>query len=255
VDMLKIFIGFDERQPLSYTVLQHSVLWRASKPVTISPLVLKTLPITRRGLTPFTFSRFLVPWLCDYKGWALFLDLDMLVLGDISELFSYADDSKAVVVCKEQQRFEWASAMLFNCGHPANKMLTPDYIEDPNRCKRPHGIDWVGDESLIGSFPAEWNHCVGYEKPMPDAKIAHYTMGIPAFPEVRGCEFTNEWMQDLKTATATQPWLKLMGHSVHAQKLQDGRIVPKLHPDARAERAKQQQAKAAQQQGQPAGAS
>ncbi len=247
MDVLPIFIGFDERQPLSYTVLQHSVLWRSSKPVTISPLVLRTLPITRRGLTPFTFSRFLVPWLCDYKGWALFLDLDMLVQGDIAELFSYTDDSKAVVVCKEQQRFEWASAMLFNCGHEANKILTPEYIEDPNRCVRPHGIDWVTDESLIGSFPSEWNHCVGYEKPRPDAKIAHYTQGIPYFPEVRGCEYTDEWMSDLRTATSTQPWVRLMGNSVHAQKLPDGTIVPKLHPKARAYRQQVAQAKAAQQ--------
>lgn len=245
MDMLRVFIGFDERQPLSYTVLQHSLLWRASKPVTISPLVLRTLPITRRGLTPFTFSRFLVPWLCDYKGWALFLDLDMLVLGDISELFSYQDDSKAVVVCKDQQRFEWASAILFNCGHPANKVLTPDYIEDPNRCVKPHGIDWVESEDLVGAFPAEWNHCVGYGKDRPGAKIAHYTMGIPAFPEVRGCEYTEEWMKDYKTATATQPWLKLMGNSVHAQKLPDGTIVPKLHPKAREEQRKAAEARAA----------
>ena len=51
--MLKIFIGFDERQILSFTTLVASVYEAASKPVAISPLVLETLPITRRGLTPF----------------------------------------------------------------------------------------------------------------------------------------------------------------------------------------------------------
>ncbi|MEM1423636.1 MAG: ABC-F family ATP-binding cassette domain-containing protein, partial [Planctomycetota bacterium] len=110
------------------------------------------------------------------------LDLDMLVLGDIAELFDYADEEKAIVVCKQQKRFEWASAMLFNCGHPANAVLTPDYVEDPERCRTPHEITWVEDQSLIGAFPSEWNHCVGYEPPRADAKLAHYTMGIPAFP-------------------------------------------------------------------------
>ena len=233
-DPLRIFIGFDERQPVSYTVLQHSILWRASKPVTISPLVLRTLPLTRRGLTPFTFSRFLVPWLCDYKGWALFLDLDMLVLGDIAELFSYANDSKAVVVCKEQNRFEWASAMLMNCGHPANRVLTPDYVQDPQRCQRPHSIDWVGNDDLVGAFPPEWNHCIGYNPPRAGAKLAHYTMGIPAFPETKGCEYSAEWTKEHKVANATQPWLTLMGSSVHTTKMPDGRILPKLHPEARA---------------------
>ncbi len=228
---LRIFIGFDERQPLSYTVLQHSILWRSSKPLSISPLILRTLPIERRGLTPFTFSRFLVPWLCDYEGWALFLDLDMLVLGDIAELFGYADDRYAVVVCKNELRFEWPSAMLFNSEHPANRILTPDYVDDPKRCKKPHGIDWLEDEALIGEFPAEWNHLVGYDPPRKDAKLVHYTMGIPALPEVRGCEYTEEWLRDQKVANSSRPWLELMGNSVHAAKLSDGRILPKLHPD------------------------
>ena len=236
---LRIFIGFDERQPVSYTVLQNSILQRSSRPVTISPLVLKTLPITRRGLTPFTFSRFLVPWLCDWQGWALFLDLDMLVLGDIAELFGYADESKAVVVCQEQQRFEWASAILFNCAHQANRVLQPDYVEDPKRCVKPHSIDWVGSDALIGSFPAIWNHCVGYNPPRPGAKLAHYTMGIPAFPEIRGCEYSEEWVAEFRNATATQPWLTLMGNSVHVVKTADGRVLPKLHPEAKALMAKQ----------------
>jgi len=232
-DSLRIFIGFDERQPVSYTVLQHSILTRASRPVALTPLVLKTLPITRQGLTPFTYSRFLVPWLCGFQGWALFLDLDMLVLGDVAELFGYADDSKAVVVCTEQRRFEWASAMLFNCAHSANRVLTPDYVDDPQRCQAPHGIDWVGDAGLIGSFPPEWNHCIGYNPPRPAAKLAHYTMGIPAFPEVKGCEYSDEWHAEFRAASSTRTWATLMAHSVHACKLPDGRVLPKLHPEAR----------------------
>jgi len=243
---LRIFIGYDERQPVSYNVLQQSIVARSSKPVAITPLVLSTLPLTRRGLTPFTFSRFLVPWLCGYRGWALFLDLDMLVLGDIAELFGYIDDDKAVVVCKEQQRFEWASAILFNCGHPANAILTPDYVQDEERCKGPHTINWFKDEALIGAFPAQWNHCVGYNPPRPDAKLAHYTQGIPAFPEIKGCEFSDEWWAEFRRCGATQPWLTLMGRSVHVVKMPDGRIVPKLSEEGRAEMARQRQAKASQ---------
>jgi len=78
--VFKIFIGYDERQAVSYTTLQHSILETASGPVSVTPLILSTLPITRRGLTPFTFSRFLVPWLCNYQGHALFLDADMFLV-------------------------------------------------------------------------------------------------------------------------------------------------------------------------------
>ena len=160
---LRIFIGYDERQPVAYNVLQHSIAARASRPVAITPLVLSTLPIERRGLTPFTFSRFLVPWLCGWQGWALFLDLDMLALGDIAELFGHAQPGKAVVVCQEQQRFEWASAMLFDCAHPGNRVLTPDYVEDPARCRQPHAIDWLEAEA-IGSFPAASSYALTRRK-------------------------------------------------------------------------------------------
>jgi len=63
---LRIFIGYDHRQAVAYNVLQFSLFRRSSRPLSISPLVLPTLPMTRQGLTPFTFSRFLVPWLCDF---------------------------------------------------------------------------------------------------------------------------------------------------------------------------------------------
>jgi hypothetical protein len=53
---LRIFIGYDHRQAISYNVLQFSIFRRCSKPVMISPLFLPTLPLTRTGLTPFTFS-------------------------------------------------------------------------------------------------------------------------------------------------------------------------------------------------------
>lgn len=239
-DALRIFIGYDERQPVAYNVLQHSIVARAGRPVAITPLVLSTLPLTRRGLTPFTFSRFLVPWLCDWRGWALFLDLDMLALGDIGELFDHAEDGKAVMVCQEQQPFEWASAMLFNCAHPANRVLTPDYVEDPQRCREPHRIDWL-DPAEIGSFPSSWNHCIGYNPPQENAKLAHYTMGIPAFPEVRGCEYDEAWLEAFRHANSTMPWARLMGGSVHALQMPDGRVLPKLHPEARAEMQRRRQ--------------
>ena len=92
--MLHIFIGFDERQRVSFTTLAASIYELSSKPVAISPLIPRTLPITRRGLTPFTFSRFLVPWL-DFRK-AVFLDADMLLLTDINEVVEEVGDQHAI---------------------------------------------------------------------------------------------------------------------------------------------------------------
>jgi hypothetical protein len=228
-DIARIFVGFDHRQVVSYAVLQASILAHAKAPATVSPLVLQTLPIARSGLTPFTFSRFLVPWLCGFRGWALFLDSDMLALADVTALFKeYADPKCAVRVVKNPLRFEWASLMLWNCGHPANGVLTPSYVDDPgiNHFKFP----WL-PEAAVGDLPREWNHLVGYDAPRPDAKIVHYTMGVPAYEETKDCEYAAEWRSALAFMTSTAPWIELMGKSRHVAQTPGGRVLPLYHPD------------------------
>ena len=140
---LSIFIGVDRRQPVSYHVLSHSIMSRASKPVQITPLMIDTLPIDRVGLTEFTYSRYLVPYLCNYEGRAIFMDADMLCLCDIAELFSVAG-SHAVSVVPVSRNFERPSLMVFNnasCG-----VLTPEFIT----AGAPNTLDWA---SHIGSLP------------------------------------------------------------------------------------------------------
>jgi lipopolysaccharide biosynthesis glycosyltransferase len=220
--MLRVFIGYDPRQPVAYSVLQFSLMRRSSRPVAITPLVIEQLPIKRMGLTPFTYSRFLVPQLCDFQGWALFLDLDMLVQADIAELFDMADQNSAVMVVKSGARFEWACVILFNCGHPDNRTLTPENVE---KAEGMHGIGWT---DKIGSLPAEWNHLVMYDPPKP-AKLLHYTAGMPCYPETKDLGYAEEWMKELKQMTMIAPWAQLMGSSIHAK--------PVLE---RLERAKQQ---------------
>lgn len=208
--MLKIFIGYDERQPISFNVLQHSIVTQATVPVAIIPLRISQLPIKRIGLTPFTYSRFLVPYLCGYEGVAVFLDVDIILNGDIAELFNcVADPEKAVYVSKNEQKFEWASVMVFNCAHPDNKKLTPEYVETADNM---HRIGWT---SAIGDLPREWNHLVGYDAPK-EAKLIHFTQGVPAYPETVSCEYGDLWWDQHRELSHTLSWPALMGNSVHA---------------------------------------
>lgn len=206
--MLPIFVGVDSRQPIAFTALVHSIMWRSTKPVSVTPLNLEQLPITRRGLTEFTYSRFLVPYLMGFKGTALFLDADMIVKGDISELFSLADGS-AVQVVKNPRRFEWPSLMLFNC--EKCRGLTPEFVEDEKNSL----FDFAWAES-IGDLPAEWNHCIGYDEPK-EAKLLHYTSGIPIFDEVQKFGYQEEWKEAHRYANASVKWEDLMGASVHKE--------------------------------------
>lgn len=222
--MLKVFIGYDARQPVSYNVLQHSIISRSSQPVSITPLVLNQLPLKRQGLTPFTYSRFLVPYLNGFEGWALFLDADMLVLDDIAKLFEMADDRYSVMVVKNEHRFEWSSVMLFNCAKC--KILQPAYIETADNL---HGLGWANPDE-IGGLPEEWNHLVGYDKPRDDAKLVHYTQGTPCFIETNTCEYADAWNQDYKRANYACAWSDLMGGSVHAVHV-NGKPMPRYLMD------------------------
>jgi hypothetical protein len=208
--MLKVFLGYDPRQPLAYSVLQHSIVSQCSVPVAVTPLVLKTLPIKRRGLTEFTFSRFLVPWLCGFKGSAVFMDSDIVVTGDIQELFSQAEVAiHEVQVMQNQPKFEWGSVMLFN--NPRCAKLTPDFINDESN----HLLDLAWARS-VGTFSEDWNHCVGYQEPK-EAKLYHFTQGIPCWPETQGLPEDIHWHEATKAATHTVPWTELMATSVHAK--------------------------------------
>jgi len=209
---IPIYIGVDSRQPIAFQVLAHSIYTRCSVPVSITPLYIDQLPIKRMGLTQFTYTRYLVPWLSKYQGRSIFLDADMLVLGDIYELYTLADPSKDVCVVKNRQKFEWASMMVFN--NERCKKLTPQYIDDPT--SKPMTFEWTDN---IGELPNEWNYCVGYDVSRETEKLIHFTQGIPCFSETQSCEYAKEWQEEYKLANSTVPWEDIMGSSVHKARM------------------------------------
>jgi len=225
VNPLHIFIGMDERQPLAYTVCRSSIERHASNRVLIEPLQLKFMPITRRGLTQFTFSRYLVPWLMHYHGQGVFMDADIIVRGDIYELADLAQRTDAPVsVVKGVHRFEWPSMMVFN--NSKCKVLTPDFIEKD----QPQKLNWA---EKIGEMPREWNHCVGYDEPNPNAKLIHYTQGIPCWEETKDCEHSQAWMEEAQYVMGTVSWYELMGTSVHAEP-----VIKRLHASGKGQQYK-----------------
>ena len=210
--MNHIFIGFDPRQLISYNVLQSSILTRTKERVSIAPISSLTFPCKRAGLTPFTWARFLAPWACDFQGWSLFMDADILVRCDVKELFDLADnDCAAMVVKHPRMQFEDGSLILFNNAHPDNAKLTPEFVETAPGL---HGIGWT---HRVGELPPAFNHLVEYDDYSTDAKILHYTQGIPCWPETQNCQYAEDWQQEAQKAFSAQPWQTILGPSVHAK--------------------------------------
>ena len=220
--MLRVFIGYDERQPLSYNVAQFSIIRKSKTPVAITPIIHSQVSPVRTGLTPFTFTRFLVPAMCDYDGWALFIDCDVILNADITELFDKADDKYSVMVCKGNAPFEHAAVVLMNC--KKLKMLTPEFINTENGL---HKFKFLSD-SEIGDLGKEWGYLVGYEKDPINAKLIHYTQGIPAFPETLDSPMAVKWLQEKLLMNYSVPWEELMGQSVHATAIDYGTEVRKI---------------------------
>jgi hypothetical protein len=214
--VIRIFIGFDERETVAWHVLTHSILARSSMPVSFIPLALNNLhgvftrPRDALQSTDFSFSRFLTPYLSGYEGWSLFMDCDMLVRRNIAELWALRDERYAVMCVKhdhqpkEAVKFlnqpqtpynkkNWSSVMLFN--NSRCKALTPEYVNTATGLQL-HQFKWLANEGLIGALPSGWNHLVGYDQPMPNAANAHYTLGGPYFHEYRECEHAAAWLEE-----------------------------------------------------------
>jgi len=106
--MIRLFIGYDPREAVVYHACVNSIVRQASEPLAITPLALKNLASYterhRDGSNQFTYSRFLVPHLAGWAGWALYIDGDMLLREDIAELFKLRDESKAVLCVHHDYR-------------------------------------------------------------------------------------------------------------------------------------------------------
>lgn len=222
---LRVFIGFDPRQPVAYHVCRASIERHTTHRLSIEPLVLARLPITRKGLTEFTYSRFLVPYLCDFSGPAVFLDADVVVRADLIGLLNNAYPSHAVSVVQSTHRFEWASVMVFNCLDPRCHVLTPEYVD--NSAHPLFDFAWAGGDAAVGSLPPEWNHLVYYDAKRPDwdpPRLVHYTAGIPCWPETKSCDYAEYWHEEFRTMVGTVSWEALMGQSVHRDRVKGATV-------------------------------
>lgn len=214
---LTVAIGFDYREAISFYVLAHSIIRRASRPVSIVPIALTNLhhiykrPRSPMQSTDFTYSRFLTPYLAGDGAKSVFLDSDMLCLADIFDLVDNCDMYADVSCVKHdytpctQDKFlgakqtaypckNWSSLMVFNGHRSAVRRLTPDYVNNASPMDL-HQFKWADS---VSSLDPAWNHLVGEYAPNPNAKLIHFTLGGPYFKGYENCEFADAWFDELR---------------------------------------------------------
>jgi lipopolysaccharide biosynthesis glycosyltransferase len=213
-DILKIVVGFDQRESIAYHTFVQSIIEKCSVPIMFTPLAMNTLKGYKETHTDksndFIYSRFLTPYLNNFDGWAIFADGDMICQADLKELWGLRDESKALQVVKHDYKTKaqkkylgninedypkknWSSLILWNCSHPKHKILTPEFIASQTG-KYLHRFSWL-DENEIGELPKEWNW-LAIEYPVnKNAKLIHYTLGTPCFKEYKDTDMADIWYQ------------------------------------------------------------
>lgn len=237
-ETINVFIGFDSREGIASDVCASSIIRHTKHPVKFHylrhrdlrksghfkrPWIIEAESGEFRDLlddkpfsTEFSHTRFLIPELQNFKGWALFLDSDMIFLDDIADLFKSISNKYAVMCVKHQHdvhtqtakmdgrvqqkyfRKNWSSFVLWNCGHPSNVKITKERVSYmPGRDL--HAFNWLHDED-IGALPFSYNYISGISPNLPtidgkklSPRVIHYTEGGPWFDTCKNVPYADLW--------------------------------------------------------------
>ncbi len=251
-----IYIGYDAREQRATEVLINSIERHASRPlnvVTINADALRRVGLYRRAphidstvwadkpvdhmkdafdgrpfSTDFSFTRFLIPFLNQMEGLAVFMDCDMYFRSDPCRLFDeYAEPESYAIRCVQHQydeggqllkkmygcpqtsysRKNWSSFVLYNCSHPAHHNLTVDDINTkPGNWL--HNFRWL-DDDVIGDLPEEWNWLDGHSPHDVDPINVHFTTGGPWFSQEAGLGYNTWQSQRPEDRKYCDEWLAL----------------------------------------------
>ena len=214
-NIIPVFVGYDPREAIAYHTCVNSIIRNSSQPVAIVPVALSLFrdyaETHTDGSNQFIYTRFLVPHLMDYTGHAIFIDGDMIVRGDIAELWNLRDVYKDVQVVKhdyktrmpvkylgakneDYPRKNWSSVILWNCNSFPNRRLSPEFVQQSTGSEL-HRFSWI-DDDRIGALPPEWNWLPDEYGSNSEAKLLHYTLGTPCFHEFADTPQSEDWHRE-----------------------------------------------------------
>ena len=236
---IKIFIGTEVKTKVPQDVLEYSIKRHTSSEVQIISMIGDgwEVPAGLHQGTGFSLRRFMIPHACSYEGYAIYLDADQLVFGDVAELWAFADKlgDKSVACTYQPDKFSkkpWpqTSVMLIDC---ARAGWNP--VELWNTLRRgynyPNFMHLTFMDKLPLQIPTFWNHLNVYEE--NTTRLLHYTKEPeqpwykPDHPLAQLWE--NELVKAIADKAVSKDDFKFALELWHKPKL-DRRLTQGLHP-------------------------
>lgn len=158
---IRVYVGTDDSQMVAVKVLEYSIRKFATRPVEVVPMLNLPVPMPKdphnRPRTGFSFSRLLIPSLAGFRGRGIYLDADMLVFGDIAEIWDLPmNDCRVHCSRQDVPPPQWRDNKHFQPGRQMSVMLLD--------CAR---LDWDINKIVRGLDEGQYN----YERLMFDLCI------------------------------------------------------------------------------------
>jgi hypothetical protein len=229
---IRVFIGSDKNQYLPAKVLEFSIKSRATSSVRTMSVDDTDVPVPtdpyNRSKTGFSFGRFKIPSLCAYSGHGIYLDADMLVFRDISELWHERRGDLTLQVpikAPNSKRPQQHSVFLVNCSaarwdvNDVVASLDAGTLSYDDLMKR---MAIVPESQVAYELDYGWNSLEDYDA--SDTKLLHFT-DMPTQPWISYKNpFGFLWYREVEAALASG----FITEEEFQQELAEGRVFPGL---------------------------
>lgn len=203
MDVIRVFCGSEPKTRVAELVLEYSIRRRTQAEVEF--LVMGEadpwlIPSDVHQATGFSLRRWLIPEYCGFSGKAIYLDADQLVLGDIADLWAYADGGAAihctyrpdkcsqmltgikgnpvpqtsvmVLECDRCNPEQWCRSAIFSHIRAAGKPRSGKKVVKAYQYVMHGGLAGALDGHNVKEIPQRWN---SFNEMDDSTKLLHYT--------------------------------------------------------------------------------
>lgn len=156
-------------------------------------------------VTPFSLFRYAIPHVCNFEGYAIYLDADMIVLGDIKRLWDFRQEGKWVTAANR----DGDCVSVIDCSAFADDTSYPPFDKLRGGVADKHQLRRLVAPYMVPAIPETWN---SHDKVEPNTQLLHFTsiktqpwqpwpdmVQYEKHPDPKAVECWQEWAEKAKS--------------------------------------------------------